>query len=92
MAEDWIHLPIEQRHQAGMRAAQATRNQRAMAAGRAVLELAAGECAASSVPAVIPLAEGITWNVRGEPRSRADFGKPHFMDFTGGLPLPPRDR
>lgn len=91
MAEPWIHTPIEQRNRAGMRAAEAARNARAILAGREVLELA-GELAGTEHPESIPAHEGIMWSVRGEPRTRADFGKPHFMDFTGGLPLPPRDR
>lgn len=33
--------------------------------------------------------EEITWNVRGEPRTRATFSQPHPADFPGGLPIPP---
>ena len=45
-------------------------------------------------PAVAPperslTQEEITWNVRGEPRTRATFGQPHPGDFPGGLPIPP---
>jgi len=32
--------------------------------------------------------ELVMWSVRGELRRRADFGRPHRDDFTGGLPLP----
>jgi hypothetical protein len=31
----------------------------------------------------------VTWSVRGEPRTRETFGRPHPDDFPGGLPLPP---
>lgn len=33
--------------------------------------------------------EELTWNVRGEPRTRATFAAPHPADFPGGLPVPP---
>jgi len=33
--------------------------------------------------------EELTWNVRGEPRTRDTFGQPHPLDFPGGLPIPP---
>lgn len=32
--------------------------------------------------------EELTWNVRGEPRTRDTFGQPHQLDFPGGLPIP----
>jgi hypothetical protein len=33
--------------------------------------------------------EETTWNVRGIPRTRAEFGAPAPGDFPGGLPKPP---
>lgn len=85
MAEDWIHRPFDERYDSGMAAARAARETRTkVAASRAVA--LAHELAAAGPDDTVR--EEVTWNVRGEPRTRATFGLPHPMDFPGGLPLP----
>jgi hypothetical protein len=82
----WIHVPIEDRYQAGMRIAADVRQARATAAARDAIELAGQLAASENMPANIPADPA--WEVRGEPRTRATFGRPHPADFRGGLPIP----
>lgn len=68
-----------------MRMARDMRRARAAIAARTAIDLAfnlSGEPLAAD-PAPDPM-----WELRGEPRTRATFGRPHPGDFPGGLPLP----
>jgi hypothetical protein len=82
----WIHVPVEDRYAAGTRDAVTARHDRALAAGQAAVTVA--QQLAGMAPE--EAAAEAMWSVRGEPRSREAFSRPHPDDFPGGLPLPAR--
>jgi hypothetical protein len=82
----WMHVRIEDRYAAGTQDAVDARRRRALAAGREAVILAQQ----LSDPDLLDPPPDLMWSVRGEPRSRETFGRPHPDDFPGGLPLPAR--